>query len=427
MGSIPHARRILFASIGSLGDLHPVIGLALELQRRGHSACIATTPFYRNKVEALGLEFKPLRPDWDPTDTSLIAQCENIRRGPEILLRRMILPHLRDTYSDLLDAARGIDLMIACELVYAAPLVAEKLQLRWASAILSPCPFFSVYDPPVLPPLQELQYLRGAGPHFHRMLLRLSSAATNHWWRPVRRLRRKEKLGPGRNPLLQDKFSPDLVLALFSRALASPQPDWPAQTVQPGFVFYDHSSVQESLSSELENFLDSGPPPVIFTQGSTAVHNAGSFYETSIEAARRVGRRALLIGADRSLYAAGRVSDSDVFMAGYAPYSQVFPRGVVNVHQGGVGTTGAAMRSGHPMLIVPYGWDQPDHAARIVRIGSGLTIARKRYSPERAAQALRRLLEEESFRTKAAEVYQAMQAEDGVTSACDSIEKLLLR
>ena len=218
MSSVRAQRRILFASIGSLGDLHPVLGMAVELKRRGHIVRIASTPFYRERVEALGIEFRPLRPDWDPTDSGLVAQCEDMRRGTEILLRRLVLPHLRDTYSDLLDATREVDVMIASELVYAAPLVAEKLDLKWASAMLSPCTFFSVHDPPVAPNVPELQYLRWTGPRAHRAMLRVASAAIDHWWQPIRELRKAEGLGPGGNPLLHDKFSPELVLALFSRS-----------------------------------------------------------------------------------------------------------------------------------------------------------------------------------------------------------------
>src|SRR5215831_3776609 len=131
-------RRIVFATIGSLGDLHPCLALALELQRRGHIVTIASTEFYRAKVEQQGVLFRPVRPNWNPTDQELIRQCEDLRTGPEILYRKLILPHLRDTYDDLLSACSDADLMIAGELVYAAPLVAEKLGLRWVSAILSP-------------------------------------------------------------------------------------------------------------------------------------------------------------------------------------------------------------------------------------------------------------------------------------------------
>jgi rhamnosyltransferase subunit B len=143
-------KRIVIATIGSLGDLHPCLALGLELKRRGHRVTIASTEYYRGKVEELGIEFHSIRPNWDPTDQELIRQCENLRQGPEILYRKLVLPALRATYDDLISAAAGADLMIAGELVYAAPLVAEKLSLRWVSAILSPFSFFSSHDPSVL-------------------------------------------------------------------------------------------------------------------------------------------------------------------------------------------------------------------------------------------------------------------------------------
>lgn len=137
------SRRIVIATIGSLGDLHPCLALAVELQQRGHRVTVTSTEFYRDIVGELGVEFQSMRPNWNPNDRALITQCEDLKRGPEVLFRRLILPHLRATYDDLLSVAAGADLLIAGELVYAAPLVAEKVGLPWVSLILSPCSFFS--------------------------------------------------------------------------------------------------------------------------------------------------------------------------------------------------------------------------------------------------------------------------------------------
>src|SRR5579864_3724840 len=81
------SKRIVIATIGSLGDLHPCLALALELGRRGHRVTIASTEYYRDKVEELGVGFHSIRPNWDPTDRELIRQCENLRRGLEVLYR----------------------------------------------------------------------------------------------------------------------------------------------------------------------------------------------------------------------------------------------------------------------------------------------------------------------------------------------------
>jgi UDP:flavonoid glycosyltransferase YjiC (YdhE family) len=411
------SRRILFAAIGSLGDLHPCIALGLELRRRGHQVTVASTEAYRRKVEAHKLSFRSLRPNWDPTDQDLIRQCEDLRSGPEVLYRKLILPHLRDTYEDLLPACREADLMIAGELVYAAPLVAEKVGLPWISSILSPSSFFSSYDPSVLVTVPSLIRLRKAGQLVYRAGLNVCRLATRHWSNPVRRLRRELGLQAECDPVFRDKFSPHLVLALFSKLLAQPQPDWPLQTIQPGFVYYDN----DGHSPELTEFLASGEPPIVFTLGSTAVHHPGDFYEASMKAAQQLGRRGVLLGAN----AAPRYPTPEILALPYAPYAQVFPRAGVIVHQGGSGTTGQALRAGRPMLFVPYGWDQPDNAARVERLGIGLSLSRKEYSASSAAAALQRLLAESDFASRAAEVGMQVRQEGGLLVACDAIELVL--
>jgi UDP:flavonoid glycosyltransferase YjiC (YdhE family) len=413
-------KRILLATIGSLGDLHPMLALGLELSRRGHQITVASTEFYRGKVVALGLQFCAMRPNWDPTDKDLIAACEDLRTGPEVLIRRFVLPHLRNTYDDLLGAAADANLMIAGELCFAAPLVAEKLGLTWISAILSPTSFFSSHDPSLLVNAPWLYRFRRAGWLFHRTVLAMATVATRHWWQPVRRLRRDLGLGPGRNPILKDKFSPHLVLALFSHSLAEPQPDWPKQTVQPGFVFYDREQVREEDWRELRAFLAAGDAPIVFTLGSTAVHNPGIFFEASIAAARRLGRRALLVGLK---YTPDDLGD-DLMVLPYAPYSLIFPAAKVVVHQGGSGTVAQSLRAGRPQLIVPYGWDQPDNGERVRRLGAGLCLERRLYSAATATVALDRLLREPGFAAKARAAGESILAEEAIVSACDAIESV---
>jgi rhamnosyltransferase subunit B len=423
----PEPKRILFAAIGTLGDLHPCIALGKELQRRGHSVTIAATEFYRSKVERMGLSFRAMRPNWNPADQALIEQCENLRTGPEILYRKLILPHLSDTYHDLLACSAGMDLLFAGELVYAAPLVAEKLGRTWVSMILSPSSFFSSYDPSVLVTVPGLIHLAKLGRPTYSLAISVCRAATRHWSNPVRRLRRQQGLRRKCDPVFRDKYSKDLVLALFSPQMARPQPDWPKQTLQTGFVFHDGGNSREKkengdAQSELSEFLAQGDVPIVFTLGSSAVHHPGNFYEASITAATSLNRRAILVGVDSH-----GARSQDILSLNYVPFSQVFERAAVIVHQGGSGTIGQALRAGRPMLIVPYGWDQPDNAARMEKLGVGLAVARKDYNDRTATAALRRLLTETSFAIRAREVATKLSQENGLASACDSIELLLKR
>jgi len=216
-------------------------------------------------------------------------------------------------------------------------------------------------------------------------------------------------------------------LALFSRLLAPPQSDWPVQTLQPGFVYldgnFDHAKRTAPIAA-LKEFLASGDAPIAFTQGSTAVHNPGDFYKISMEAAKRLGCRAVLVGANTSDLPE---RSSDSLALSYIPYQELFPNAAVTVHQGGSGTTGQAMQAGRPTLIVPYGWDQPDNASRVERLGSGLHLPRSRYSVDTAVAALERLLGQPRFAQRALEVDHELQKEDGLNGACDAIESVLAR
>jgi UDP:flavonoid glycosyltransferase YjiC (YdhE family) len=137
-------------------------------------------------------------------------------------------------------------------------------------------------------------------------------------------------------------------------------------------VFFDRGSADVEEPAELEAFLAAGDAPIVFTLGSTAVHNPGNFYKASVTAVRMLERRAVLIGAKGF----SGIDSAEVLTVPYAPYSRIFPWAAAIVHQGGSGTTGQALLAGHPQLIVPYGWDQPDNGARVVRLGVGLCLAR---------------------------------------------------
>ena len=96
-------------------------------------------------------------------------------------------------------------------------------------------------------------------------------------------------------------------MALFSKVLAAPQRDWPANTHVTGFPFYDRRDYfgETETPRELLDFLDAGAPPVVFTLGSAAFWAAKDFYTESIKAARAVGRRALLLVGHENYRPAG--------------------------------------------------------------------------------------------------------------------------
>src|SRR5712671_3343686 len=119
--------RIVLTTFGSLGDLHPYLALARELQRRGHRPVLATHGDYRGRAEALGLEFVGIRPHYEQFGDAaeVMREAMDARRGSAVVLTRLVLPFLRQSRDDLLAAARGADVIVDHGLTFAAPLVAE--------------------------------------------------------------------------------------------------------------------------------------------------------------------------------------------------------------------------------------------------------------------------------------------------------------
>ncbi len=419
--------RIVLSNIGTFGDTNPLIAIALELKRRGHTPVMALPEVYRSKIEPLGLEFRPVRPDIDPANTALVEMIYDVKTGTETGLRRFLFPALRETYADLRAAATEpvrADLMLLGELNYAGPIVAEATGIPWASYVLAPLSFFSAFDPPVLPMYPRLARADRAVPGMGRAIKRLARFVSRKWPEPIYALRRALGLPQGRNPLFDAKHSPDLVLALFSHVLGEEQKDWPEHTLTTGFCFYDADAGNAKLPEHLEKFLAAGEPPVVFTLGSAAVLAAGNFYEYSARAAIKLGIRAvLLVGGDPRNRPQVPLPDS-ICVAEYAPYSALFPRARLVVHQGGVGTTAQCLHAGKPMLIMPYSHDQPDNARRMQRLKVAKVVRKKRYTPVRVASKLATMLDEPKYARRAESVARLLAREDGVKTACDALERL---
>jgi len=419
--------RIILSNIGTLGDINPLVAIAIELKRRGHQPVMAVPAVFEPKIRPLGLEFHAVRPDIDPTNNVLVEMIYDVKHGTEHGLRDFLFPSLRQTCEDLRHAAtqpERADLLLLGELNYAGPVVAEVTGIPWASYVLAPLSFFSAFDPPVLPPYQRLARADKAVPGMGRIIKRLARLTTSRWPEPIYELRRDLGLERGRNPLFDAKHSPHLVLALFSRVLGIEQKDWPANTQIAGFCYYDSDSGNAKLPPQLEKFLAQGDPPVVFTLGSAAVLAAGKFYEHSARAAIKAGVRAvLLIGADPRNRPTQQLPDS-ICLAEYAPYSALFNRAAMVVHQGGVGTTAQCLRAGKPMLIMPYSHDQPDNARRMRRLKVARVIKRGDYTPLRVARKIRSILDEPKYARRAQSVAKKLAHEDGVHTACDALEKL---
>jgi UDP:flavonoid glycosyltransferase YjiC (YdhE family) len=330
----------------------------------------------------------------------------------------------RENYADLDDAVRGADLLLTHPLTFAGPLIVKKRpSLRWASSVLAPLSFFSAYDPPLMPAVPWVSaMLRHLGPRVARKVNGAMKRITAGWLGPLHDLARDQGVTLDGHPLFEGQHAPDLVLGLYSAVLAAPQPDFPPQALITGFLFHDETPPGlEASAEQARAFAAEGEPPIVVTLGSSAVLiDDGVFAETVA-----VGRRTIaLVGPEPGAVEQYR-GMQHVLAVPYLPHHVVMPLASVIIHQGGVGTTGQALRAGKPAIIVPFSHDQPDNAARCARIGVAKVIPRGRYNRRTAGAAIRELLGDSAYATRAAAVGASVRAEHGAKTACDAIEALL--
>ena len=411
------SKRIVLCCWGSYGDLFPHLSLARHLKALGHVPVLVTCAYYRDLAERAGIEFHPMRPDVDPGDSALIHRIMDPASGSEVLVRDVLVRAIRQSVEDLSAVVRGADLLVGHPVAFAVPLVAGVTGIPWLSVVLAPTSMFSVYDFPLLPPYGSIVRVARAHPGLARVFLSVAHAATRTWTKPIRDFRRELGLPDGGDPLFEGQFSPHGTLALFSRVLGSPQPDWPRRTTLAGFVFYEDD---RELPAKVAAFVASGDPPIVFTLGSSAIGAPGRFYEESIEAARKIGRRAVLLVGPDSKLATQSVRD-DLCIAEYAPHGALFKRAVAVVHHGGVGTLAQALRAGKPMLVVPHAHDQPDNALRAERSGVARVLDARQYTAARASAALLALVSEHRYRSAGEEVSRAIASERGPDAAVSAM------
>ena len=421
----PQQRHIVFATSGSLGDLHPFLALGGELQRRGHRATIATSAIHEPHVLKAGLAFRHMRPDPENTP-AFHARFMHPKTGGRFVYRDYLGPAIRASYADLLQATHDAHMLVSQSLMaMAAPLVAAKTGIAWVSVVLQPMSFFSVHERPYYLPLSFLSWMCERSPKFHAQVFHYVRKHTAKWIKPVLDLQQELGVAQQNHPMYEGQHSPTRVMAMFSPLLGSVQPDWPGSVLQTGTALYLPAS--SSLPAALEKFLeDASAPLAIFTLSSASSNDAGDFYRESLKAASSLGLRALLIMG--GLAAASSLPEplpDWAFRLDYIAFEKVFPYAAVIVHSGGVATSFKSLRSGKPQVIVPHAHDQRDNAMRLSRLGVATMILNRRAGKKTLCKALQKILADKGMQDKAAALMLEAQHENGVVQGCNAIERLL--
>ncbi|MBZ0185738.1 MAG: glycosyltransferase [Candidatus Obscuribacterales bacterium] len=357
----------IVTAIGSHGDINPMLMIASELKERGHDVDFLANAYFADKVSMAGV---------DHIELGDLAIYEKAVEDPDMWDARKGFAAIWKLLREVLEmnferikeyAVPGKTRLVGSTLAFGSRLAQEKLDLKMASIHLSPSVILSACDPLVIPglpmpkwlPLPLRQLLIRSIDHF--LLDKVCKSDIN-------RVRHELKLSPVAAIMSTWCHSPDLVICAFPDWFATPQPDWPKNTITTGFPRFN--AQDGVLDSKLEEFIDSGAPPLVFTAGSAMAHST-KFFETAIKTAERLQARAILVNAFQ--YQVPESLPENIIHQSYAPFGKLFPRASVVVHHGGIGTSAQSLAAATPQMVVPFAHDQFDNASRLSRLGVAKT------------------------------------------------------
>lgn len=411
--------QFILTALGSYGDVHPMVGLGLNLTARGHRVKIVTNPYFEEVVSEAGLELLPIGTRDEYIQFTRHFHAWHPIHGPRLVMRyaaRM----LRPLYALLADQyTLGETVYCAHVIDMASRVVGEKLAAPVASIVFAPGVLWSVYDSP---------RLKGAflGPRVPRWLKRGqfwaadSILAQSLIGAELNRLRGDLGLPKVRRLFSRWLFASDMVLGLFPEWFGPRQPDWPTNARLVGFPLWD-SHKDSSLTGDLLEFLHAGLPPIAFSPGS-ANRAAHAFFAAAVDACDRLGRRAILLTKYGDQLP--RRLPPTVRHFGFVPLSKLLPRTAALVHHGGIGSCAQGLAAGVPQLVQPMSYDQFDNSRRLIGLRVAGEISVKKFNGRAVANMLAPLLDSPTVASYCRELAARCNGPAALAAACDALEQL---
>lgn len=350
--------RILLATIGSRGDVQPLVALGTRLRALGHQVRLCVPPDFQEWLTGLGFEARPI----GPSMRKALATAARPHYTAE-QLRPMAERQIVAQFDRLAAAAEGCDLLLSQTPQFtAARSVAEWLGIPYVFAVLSPN---MLPSPHHSPPPAPLSNQTPAPP----------DADNRRLWERDREFMNELFLGA----LNKHRANVGLPLIDDVRGHAFTDRPWVAadptvgpwvepadlDVFQPGGWFLPDD---RPLPDELERFLDAGEPPVYFGFGSSMLVQ-DDLGEVMVRTARALGRRAIVSRGWAGLELPD--DEPDTLAVGEVNLQRLFRRVAAVAHPGSAGTTLVGALAGAPQVLVPQMYDQHYWASRIESLGAG--------------------------------------------------------
>lgn len=410
---------ILLITLGTRGDINPFICLGKQLKALGYEVTIISSEIYHDLVRSVGMNFISCSAASEYDAVINDSHVYDARKSFKVVANYLSLTPLRKLYNIISQFDPSNTILVATSFMLGARIANEKLNIPLVSICLQPMAFWSIEETPVYAgtSIHKLSFF------FRKLILNL----IDRWMidklfsRELNQFRSELGLHHVRNIYSKWMFSSQKNIGLFPEWFAKPASDWPKNTELTGFLHCDDENSDHAIPEELIHFLRAGSPPIILTYG-TGTTQCEKFYNIFIEAARKLNQRVLvltqypdqlpLLNSNREMHAS------------YVPLQIILPHAAAIIHHGGIGTLSRALSASIPQLIVPLAHDQYDNAARLEKLGAGLSLPAKKYSVNTAIKKINELLNSEKIRSNCLLYSKKINYSQAIEQTCRVIESV---
>jgi UDP:flavonoid glycosyltransferase YjiC (YdhE family) len=402
-------KRFMVVAIGTAGDVFPFIGLGRALAQRGHEVHLLSLDRYQSFAESAGLVFHAIK---GVTGAAGDPDFYHPTKSMQLIARRALLPSIRPVYKFVSELDPSEWSFISDSVSYGVRISQEQRGFRLTTCIVSPFMVRSVERMPVTPGVSVPAW---APAPIKRAFFRFVSRLWDRELAPeLNRFRRELGLEPVSDILYSWSVSTDRVIGLFPEWFAPRAPDWPEHFVHGEFTAWD-----QAVAGEIPDSLRaSGTPLVLFCAGSAGAA-AHAFFMDAVTASRGREWRAVLLAPGWEPPAS---LPANVIRCGYIPLSLMLESAGAVVHHGGLGAMSAALAAGVPQVVVPFGHDQLDNAARVGRLGVARAVRSGSGRAAAIASSIQELLGDSRVRDRCLEVRKQAAREENLIRLCERIE-----
>lgn len=404
---------ILVYTSPARGHLYPALGVALELQQRGHDVHVRTLAEEVDRVRSLGLSADAIDPAIEALD------MDDWRASNPMGALKLSMKVFGDRAEHEVDDALGAisqssaDALLVDTNSWGAQAVAEASGLPWASfqPYFTPLPGRGV--PPFGPGFRRNTGVSGrlrdeiAGRLTFGRLSKLALPGINA---------QRTRLGLAPLTTMESFLTrPPRVIYFTAEALEYPRESWPESFRFVGPAAWGPESDEPEWMSEVNR-------PIVLVTCSTERQEDAAILDAALEGLPQEGYFVVGTSAAFSRDELAMEPPPQSRVERFIPHDSILPRATAVVCHGGMGITQRALAHGVPVVVVPFGRDQLEVARRVEDAGAGVRLPPKDLSASSLASAVREAI---SLEAGAQRMAAAFSEYGGAGTAADVFEELL--